>query len=220
MRFHEFGDLLLLDCDGVILNSNYIKIDSMRCALSDIEGIAEGVDEAVKYFTNNFGKSRFHHVEAFLNGILSLQTEADKSCVERAILTKYASNLDLSYKQAMVTEGFLDFLTALKIKKYVVSGSEQEQLRAVFSEKGLTSYFEEVFGSPINKIELVSAILSKENPESPVLIGDSIADLNVALELGIDFVAYTPYSNVAEELVEEASRFGFPVLNNWAEVKV
>ena len=63
----------IFDCDGVILDSNQLKIEAMALTLNEI-GIEENiVKECINYFSNNFGKSRFHHVDVFIRDFFQIE---------------------------------------------------------------------------------------------------------------------------------------------------
>ena len=56
---------LIFDCDGVILNSNKIKIEAFRKVLQKFNPLA--VEELINYLKNNFGTSRYILLDKFLN---------------------------------------------------------------------------------------------------------------------------------------------------------
>lgn len=68
-------ELYIFDCDGVILNSNALKIVAMKEALLALSFSAGKVAECVEYFSKNFGKSRFHHIKYFIENILHVENE-------------------------------------------------------------------------------------------------------------------------------------------------
>ncbi|EHU5004812.1 HAD family hydrolase [Vibrio vulnificus] len=207
-------DIYIFDCDGVILDSNQLKIVAMKNALEAHFSNHELIEQCLNYFRCNFGKSRFHHVSYFLDYILTVDADR-RSEVERLILASFSKQCRNLYLSADVTPGFFQFLEKCKGSKYVASGSEQEELREVFEQRGLDSYFDGVFGSPTPKVELVKEILKMENKNSAVLFGDAVSDLFSARENKIDFVFYSPYSNVIERLSELSKCEGFPILKSW-----
>lgn len=211
-------DLVIFDCDGVILDSNGVKIDAMRAALLSIPAIVSGVDEAVEYFRNNFGRSRYHHVKQFLDGILTMVPGVDVNFLESQILTKYADYLDVEYIKSPLTDDVLTFLSRISAPKYVASGSEQSQLRHVLDEKALTPYFDGIYGSPTSKSLIVENIIVETGLSNALLIGDAVADYEAASANGIDFLGFIPYSNTVEALRCLGQQKGFYVADNWQEV--
>ena len=80
----------------------------------------------------------------------------------------------------------------------VVSGSDQAELREVFSRRGLDQYFDHgIFGSPDNKIEIILRERGFGNiSQNSLFIGDSNYDYEVAKKTSIDFVFLSKWSDV------------------------
>jgi len=195
-------DVYIFDCDGVLLDSNKLKIIAMRDALESFSIDKEIVRKCVDYFSQNFGKSRYHHIDFFLKNFLrdeNLVAEtADFKC---KVLLKYAKNVDKSYSDAKVIPGVISILDGLNGELFVASGSEQKQLQSVLESKGLSSYFQDIFGSPRSKTEIVANIISQyQNNVSVVLVGDSVADYAAASNNAVDFIGLSGYSNTPELL--------------------
>ncbi|MFY0678047.1 MAG: HAD family phosphatase [Neptuniibacter sp.] len=207
----------IFDCDGVLLDSNSLKIKAMSEALDSERSIVSGKESAVNYFRNNFGKSRFHHVSHFCNALLEFEGNEDQ--VQLSILKKYSELCDSYYKRSKKTDGIDEFLNFIKGDFYIASGSEQNQLREIIDNKFDFFLTANVYGSPANKIDIVARIISKvSNFSSAVLIGDSLADLEAARFNGIDFVGYLPYSNVAKELKASCLEYDYLCIASWDEV--
>ena len=77
-------EVYIFDCDGVIFDSNQLKIDAMRKALNKQFDNARLVTMCLDYFSHNFGKSRFHHIDHFLNSILTFPS-GNKNLIEQKI---------------------------------------------------------------------------------------------------------------------------------------
>lgn len=214
---HDF-DVYIFDCDGVILDSNELKIEAMKNSLLANFSASPEVDQCISYFRDNFGKSRFHHVAHFLDNILPINS-SDKQALEQSILNDFSKQCRTLYLSAEITSGFIDFLGSFKGKKYVASGSEQSELREVFSKRGLDKYFDGVFGSPVAKSDNVKHILKIENSNNAVMFGDALSDLNAAVDNSCFFAAYLPLSNVKECLEKESARFNFNLIYSWNDVK-
>ncbi len=210
-------NLYIFDCDGVILDSNQLKIDAMERALQSLSFDEYKVSQCVTYFSKNFGKSRFHHVEYFIESFLSLK-ESQIERVKESILKSFSEECKKLYKKAEITPYFIEFITSLKGRKFVASGSEQAELREVFKMRGLDKYFVDVFGSPTKKNDLVAKILINEIEAKAVMIGDAMSDLQAAKSNGIDFVAYIPFSNVKEALIECCNNSDYTVLESWKNI--
>ncbi|ABE55946.1 Haloacid dehalogenase-like hydrolase [Shewanella denitrificans OS217] len=207
-------DLYIFDCDGVILDSNALKVQAMREALSALPFTPELIAECVDYFANNFGKSRFHHVAHFLEYILNVE-EIDRVYVEQKLLADFSNQCRTLYLTAELTPNFLEFIESLPGRKYVASGSEQSELREVFKNRGLDLHFIKVYGSPTKKSDLIKKIISKESNATAVMIGDAVSDFEASKSNNIDFYCYIPYSNVVERMQMLSEDNNFEVLEQW-----
>lgn len=209
-------DLYIFDCDGVILDSNALKVQAMKEALEALSFKPELVTQCVDYFANNFGKSRFHHVAHFVNRLLELK-EYDRAEVESKILSDFSAQCKSLYLTAKLTPGFLNLVKSLPGKKIVASGSEQGELRAVFKNRGLDKYFTDVFGSPAAKTTLLSNILQNQPNAKAVMIGDAVSDFDASQDNGIDFICYIPYSNVQSTMQSLAQEHRFDIIEHWPQ---
>lgn len=216
---HQSSDyeLFIFDCDGVILDSNKLKIEAMNNALCKYFDGNEKITQCIDYFKNNFGTSRFHHISVFVNDIFKL-SELEKKSAYDNVLNAYSEQCKALYLKSELTPGVLEFMQSLKGDIYIASGSEQSELREVFQKRGLDIFFKNIYGSPTPKVELVSNILKENKSLNAIMFGDAISDMNAAFDNNIDFVAYLPYSNVKIELQRESSSKGFPVINSWDSI--
>lgn len=210
-------DVYIFDCDGVILNSNQLKIDAMKLALESSINDNEKVTKCVDYFRSNFGRSRFHHIDVFIEQFLSLDKKTEVN-IRECILNAYSIQCKSLYLKAELTPGFIAFISQLKGKKYIASGSEENELRYIFNIRGLDVYFDKIYGSPTKKTDLVSNILRLTSTNNAVMFGDAISDLEASKINKIDFVGYLPFSNIKAELMSAANEYNSKVINEWSEL--
>lgn len=218
MRFELDHDIYIFDCDGVILNSNQLKINAMESALCALSIGDNQIKRCCEYFRKNFGKSRYHHVEHFVSNILQIEHETTRKELELKIITLFSNQCQKLYLEAELTPGFLEFLQTLRGKKYIASGSAEDELRSVFRERGLDHHFSEIYGSPTAKSDNISHILGLEETEKAVMFGDAISDLEASIANKIDFIAYRTYSNVPDLLTIQSKCHGFKVIDSWSEL--
>lgn len=213
MRPLSSFDVYIFDCDGVILDTNRLKIDAMGQALQSLQKFpAEEIDQCLHYFAENFGKSRFAHIRHFVDDIFTLP-DADE--YYEVILEQYSSACRALYLQAAIAPGFLNFVTQLDGDKYVASGSVQDELRWVFAQRSLDRYFRGIFGAPLAKGRIVADIQKINAEKSIVLIGDSESDFYASKENNIDFVFYSKFSLVQDKMLTLAGEYGFTVLDKF-----
>ncbi|MBG6247611.1 MULTISPECIES: HAD family hydrolase [Symbiopectobacterium] len=215
MLFTNKFKTYIFDCDGVIFDSNSLKIEAMRQSLINVLGNVNVISDCIDYFKNNFGKSRFHHVNIFLDEYIYID-EDEREIIRKDILSSYSNSCKELYLMANITPGFLKMINNICGEKYVASGSEQEELRWVFTQRKLDRYFSDIYGSPMAKSDIVKKIIAAgSDPRECVLLGDAISDINAAVTNGIQFIGYLPYSNVKQELMALCLQHKLPVLEYW-----
>jgi len=216
---HQFSDydVVIFDCDGVILDSNTLKIEAMRNALSTSNISQDYVNQCTTFFAENFGKSRFYHIDYFVKNILNIEgprVEQFKS----ELLSFYSQQCKSLYLDAQATPFINKVLTECTATMYVASGSEQQELRGVFKQRKLDGYFEAVYGSPEKKVNHVTSILAKHPKSKAVMIGDAVSDLEAAKDNNIDFIFYSPFSNVETKMRELCPKFNYRTIDCFEEV--
>jgi len=210
-------EVIIFDCDGVILDSNTMKLSAMRQTLKNSDFPDHLIDTAIIAFKNNFGKSRTYHVQYFVETLLEMKEEKSHILQEN-ILSHYTQAVEEAYLQVPLCEGVLNLLNALKKQTlYIASGSEQEQLIRIFKKRNLSSYFKGIFGSPESKANNVRHIIEHYDPKKILFMGDAIADYEAANYNKIDFIFYAPYSNVKEKMLALAKTHHFDVIHSYQE---
>lgn len=214
MRQLSEYDVYIFDCDGVIFDTNQLKIKAMEKALAKKFFEKEKIVDCLNYFSNNFGKSRFHHIAYFLDHLLDHAKE-DRDDLERLILAEFARFCGELYLTATLTPGVVEFVNDCIGKRYVASGSEQNELREAFAKRNLDIHFDGIFGSPKSKTTIVEQLLLQEAHAAAVMFGDSLSDLEAAQFHQIDFVFYSPYSSVKEEMTNLCRLYNYPIITDF-----
>ena len=183
--FEKRPRCFVFDCDGVILDSNSIKTEAFREVATPYG--KEVSDAFVDYHRRNGGESRYAKIAYLREGLLGLTADAVE---ERKLLDQFS---------AIVVDRLLTCPIAAGLEEcrrmvpdsvwFVVSGSDQSELRAIFDQRGLSSLFDGgVFGSPATKNEILSQLGSRGVLRKPaVFLGDSRLDHEAAVAAAIDF---------------------------------
>jgi len=181
--------ILIFDCDGVLLDSNSLKIDAFESvALQYSRDVA---DKFIEYVRENFGKSRYHFFDYLLRNLVNRYSEE----LYHKHLDDYAIACFDGYLKCSMVEGVESLIRSRKYKCYVASGSDEHELQRVFQERSLSSFFESVYGSPRAKKKIIEEIVKMNNETTFVMFGDSYNDLDACKGLeNITFVYVSKYS--------------------------
>jgi HAD superfamily hydrolase (TIGR01549 family) len=181
-------DTIILDCDGVIFDSNVLKLNAFKEALKDYDESL--VLKFIEHFKMNFGTSRYTLAKIFIVDFLKVTFTEE---LYNKILKNYSDNCVTLYQSSKFTSNFLDFILFYEDKKiFVASGSDQQELRDVFKKRDLSKFFTCVYGSPKKKSEIVKDIVIQN--KNAVMVGDAESDMLAAQSNGIDFIFMRDYS--------------------------
>lgn len=156
----------------------------------------------------NFGRSRYVIFEMLMNGTFG---PVPPSANVASLLHSYAADVSAAYLVVDEAEGVRDLLAALGgARLYVVSGSDEAELRTVLAARGLASSFDAIYGSPTTKVENLERVLVDFSDRTRVLfIGDAMADADAAAAVGIAFLFVARYSLVVEAMRARSERGEF-----------
>ncbi|HAH05425.1 MAG TPA: hypothetical protein DCM05_02690 [Elusimicrobia bacterium] len=182
-----FWQAVLFDFDGVVLDSNPARTEGFRRLFS---GYPESAVEALlRYHEENGGLSRYDKIAHFFKDIL-------KRDIPPGELGRHAERFSSLVKQAVIDSPFIPgaaeyFGRRHPFPLYLVSGSDQDELREICGRLGIASSFAGIFGSPTPKTENVARILSSGGypADRVVLIGDSRNDQEAARANRTRFIA-------------------------------
>jgi phosphoglycolate phosphatase-like HAD superfamily hydrolase len=177
---------LVLDFDGVVLESADIKTDAFRELFA---AYPEHVEAIVAYHVANFGISRFVKFEWIYRELLRRPLPA----AELEALNKSFSAIALDKVLACpFVPGARETIAALggRVPLYVASGTPQAELELIVERRGLAGSFARVWGSPSTKPEAIAAVRAAHvlAPDEVVFVGDGESDLEAARGAGVRFV--------------------------------
>jgi HAD superfamily hydrolase (TIGR01549 family) len=178
--------LIILDFDGVIVESADIKTEAFRKLFSDCP---EHVGAIVEYHKKHVGVSRYEKFSHIYETILKRPLGKEKM----AELGRRFSALVLDeIKACPLVPGALEFLEkySKRAKLFIASSTPEEELRYLVKARGLEEYFKGAYGAPLKKSEIISRIMKKENvkKEEILFVGDSTADYAEAKKVGVSFL--------------------------------
>ena len=189
---------LVFDCDGVVLDSNQTKIQAYFDTAINYGATESQAQALVDYHVRLGGISRFVKFDYFLKEIL--KKPADSAEVQW-LLDEFGRILEYELMHCEIAPGLNEIKRATPQAKWLlVSGGDQDELRNLFSKRGIAELFEGgIFGSPDNKDQILKREIESGNLQFPALfLGDSRYDHQASIAAGLDFVFLTDWTDVPE----------------------
>lgn len=175
---------LFLDFDGVLVDSNSIKVEAFFEVASKFFDTAAAVD-LVEYHLQNPGESRFTKFAWLIR-----QKQKPGSVVTSADLVSQFSESVLSkVMSADRCDGLEGLLSGWRIPAHILSAAPTEELSHLVDIFGWRNIFEKrVHGSPTTKAEHLEKLSGKIDLEHSIFVGDAPSDFQVSKRFGIPFV--------------------------------
>lgn len=178
--------LIVLDCDGVILESVAVKTEAFRSLVLEHGG--DAAERLVAFHRTHGGVSRFEKFAWFYREVLGREITA----IEEHELNERFTDLCLQgVLGAEFVPGIMEFLEEWHREKplYVASGTPDYELKEIFVKRGLNRYFQGVHGTPPNKTALLRRIVEMAGvcANTVLMVGDSSTDLDAAIAVGTKF---------------------------------
>ena len=178
--------ILILDFDGVILESVSVKTEAFRTLFSFTP---QYVDKIVQFHKDNGGMSRFDKFRYIYKNIIKENLTQHKF---EELSEKFAAIVFNEVIKTPFVPGAQEFLKTYhtKIPLYVVSATPEEELIQIIQKRGMSHYFRKVFGAQRKKAECITEIvkLTGSPPESMIFVGDAKNDYDAARTAGVRFV--------------------------------
>jgi phosphoglycolate phosphatase-like HAD superfamily hydrolase len=186
---------LIFDCDGVILNSNNIKTEAFG------EVVASFGDKASKslidFHLERGGISRYEKFKYFVEVIaLKLNLNLKHISLDE-LINRYSSIVKKKLEKCEINTDIINYKKISKAKWFIVSGSDQKELREIFSKRKICEIFDGgIYGSPLNKEDIFSNLLQKNkiNKTECLYIGDSEYDHISSAKFELDFIFLKKWS--------------------------
>jgi beta-phosphoglucomutase len=178
--------IIILDFDGVILESVSVKTEAFRTLFSFAP---EYVGEIEQFHRYNGGMSRFDKFRYIYDHILKRELNPDTF---NTLSEKFSALVFQGVVNAPFVPGAKEFLKqwCAKIPLYIVSATPEPELMDIVQKRNIKSFFRKVYGSPRKKTDCIREILTESGtPANEVLfIGDAKNDLEAARATGVRFI--------------------------------
>lgn len=188
-------DLIVFDCDGVLLDSMPAKIESFRQWVP--EQHVDKREAFMELVMAGFGKARSYHIRYFYEQILETSVSDEFIDGEVARFTAICEPLCASAPWRKGSKVFVQTCREAGIPLYVLSGTPQKPLEDMLESTGGTPLFDVIIGSPPAKPESLTRILSETSTPAhrTVFVGDANADQEAAFYVGAHFVYFPSEAN-------------------------
>ncbi len=177
---------VIFDFDGVLIESAHIKTDAFR-ELFSLR--SNKVDEIVAYHLINTGISRYIKFKHIYEDILR---EPYTDALGLRLGLQFSDIVLDKVKRAPFVAGAESFLKQYhrQYQLFIASGTPENELRDIVAYRGLTDYFEGIFGAPSKKSDIVKQIMTAFSllPDQILFVGDADADKSAADDNGVPFV--------------------------------
>jgi len=189
---------LVLDCDGVVLNSNKTKVNAYF-EVAKRHGATDAQAQAlVDHHVQKGSFPRNGKIAYYLKEILKQEVTDE---VMQQYMHTFDEILDKTLMDCEVSPGLLPLREASRHCKWMLlSGGDQRELRTIFARRNLAHLFDVgIFGGPDTKDEVLAREKANGNLQLPALfIGDSKYDYEAAMRAGLDFVFLSDWTEVAD----------------------
>lgn len=201
-------DLVIFDCDGVLIDSEVVSTRSTVEALATLGYYISEADAARRFVGRSYASMK-KEIEAEWGRSLPDSFEVD---VEQRTLNAMATSLQ-------PTKGIQDALPRLKLPRCVASSSSVDWITAGLEKTGLLQHFEpHLFsasmvenGKPAPDIFLHAAERMAHAPERTLVIEDSLPGAQAGLAAGMTVLGFTGGSHIADPAEHAAGLTGLGV---------
>lgn len=178
--------VFIYDFDGVICDSVNVKTEAF---IELYKSYGPEIQAQVKeYHLLNGGISRFEkfrHFQSVLlnkkvseNDIIELSDQFAALVKEKVIASKYIKGAD-------------EFIKKNSFKKqFICTGTPETEILEITERKGISSFFDQLYGAPKTKVEIIEIILKQTNVnrDTCIFFGDAMTDYNAAQICKIPFI--------------------------------
>ncbi len=187
---------LVFDCDGVVLNSNQLKIQAYFDVAIKFGANETQAQALVNHHVKLGGISRYPKFEYFLREIMQ-QIVTEQAL--QALLDSFTAEVKRLLTDCEIAPDLMRVREANPHAKWmIISGGDQAELNNIFQQRGIDKLFDAgIFGSPDNKDVILARELDAGNIVEPALfIGDSRYDHQASTNAGLDFVFLSAWTDV------------------------
>lgn len=189
---------LVLDCDGVVLNSNKTKVNAYFEVAKRHGATDEQAQALVDHHVQKGSFPRNGKIEYYLKHIRKQEITPE---LMQAYMHTFDEILDRTLMECEIASGLQAMRAKTAQAKWMLlSGGDQRELRTIFAKRDLAPLFDAgIFGGPDTKDIVLAREIQNGNLQLPALfIGDSKYDFEAATRAGLDFVFLSEWTEVKD----------------------
>jgi phosphoglycolate phosphatase-like HAD superfamily hydrolase len=179
--------VLILDFDGVVIESNDVKKEAFQRVFARFPEHAEAM---MAFHHAHVSLSRFAKFEH----LLALMGRVDDNALMDDIAADFSRRVLEGMMSVPLVTGAEDFLRKVTpvFPVYLASVTPDEELNLILAQRGLAHWFRDIYGCPPwTKPDAIRDVVVREkvNPGEVLLVGDSAGDQRAAQMTGVRFLA-------------------------------
>jgi phosphoglycolate phosphatase-like HAD superfamily hydrolase len=198
--------VLVFDMDGVLFDTESVKITAFRDAFADLCGRDPSLLAQVsEYNQTHRGIPRDTKIRYVLTTLLGMPEAHDQ------VAARYAALLKQRLPDCAPVAGVTTFLREVTAIRYVASSAPVQEIQAQLDRHNIGDLFAGAFGYPHTKTQALRAIAARHPAAARAFFGDAPADRDAAHATETPFVAINPNPALAatvKDYFDDFSRAG------------
>tara|TARA_B100001063_G_C16721362_1_gene533781 strand:+ start:348 stop:992 length:645 start_codon:yes stop_codon:yes gene_type:complete len=178
---------IVYDFDGVICDSVDVKTEAFAHIYKKY-GL-EIVENVKKYHIENGGISRFEKFKHYHSDFLGIKL-SNKQLI--SLGNTFSKLVKKKVIESPFINGASDFISTNSkfFLQFICTGTPENEILEIAQKKKISLFFNEIYGSPKSKVEIIHLIKKKYNlqPEEIVFFGDAMTDYNSSKKCNISFI--------------------------------
>lgn len=197
VRFCDQHSCAIFDCDGVILDSNPVKIEAFRVALPDHDPAV--VERFIDEHRRTGGVSRYEKLARFFREYAPVEDPDAATAQAAAVFGRFARRGLATCEELPGVADLIRCFADRRVPCHVVSGGDQDEVREALAARPLGAWLTGIHGSPTPKREHLERLRAEgELLPGGVYFGDAELDMELSEAFGLAFVFVASVSDWPE----------------------